>query len=922
MKTDIFLIYRYWKAHKNQLFRMLISIVILTVLLLVSILMVRTECRRTFEEYLYGKGASTYMYLDLSEEAYADMQTDELYESGGQVAIYGKMGNDANQYTCGAYLDENAADLEYLKLTAGRFPESAGEAAVYDYVIEDNYFTSDAESYLGVEITLQTYDFQEGSNWTGEQTGEETVKIVGIIETDDLRETKEYGSIWDVSYTQISMPIIYIYPEENTTPSYVYTMIKLKGDDILTEEKASQLEDFMMSYYDTYGAAPHTSVGYRTAAESVANYSVGSETTQTQIYTNDTMTVLQYFSVIAILISAISLFGIMFPVMESRMKSIHLLRTIGYSKRQVLRQLFLEWIWLLCSGLILGIVLGCGIYELILFVQNKWLGLSALHSYTAEWAVLQVTKNPFVVAILCTVCTFAIGYLLYFLRVRFFSKQRLHRRKKVRSFRKIQSTLSGRPFVKSMQVITLALVLATTSMCYSYYTISGKGDGYFTDDNFKGDLYYSYGGIQMNDNNVDICLYNTIQNTTGLAVLGDNGIPADTLDSISSIDGVETVWSVVLHNSFNAYYEKDDPDAPNEIRTYYAELAENADEELHPDERDYYQILARFGNDEVMEHLAQYVQEGEIGQYENGLTVVYYEKNGGMLSAYSIGDTVQTCVGTDSSDYATPVYHESEEVIEAIAVIPESAAEDEPMLYTIFDTGNTITFAAPQETAVTFGTYKENYDYTYITLADGVSESDVLPEIQALLDSSMQVKLQTLSACHADFRAYMIAQYASIFFVFFILILMSITGYYSLISMRLQSSQKNTAILRTFGMSEQAQRRNFFWHMIENTIGSIVLGSGIVYLLRWLLRTKYQAALDVFGYPDGDLLGADETVYAQVNQLEHTYLLNHEIFNAPVWKAILVSALALLVLSVIVTILIQHTKKAPILEQIADQTKE
>ena len=56
MKTNIFLIYKYWKANKIQFAKMITSVVILVVLMIVSVLMERTECRRAFENVLYGHG--------------------------------------------------------------------------------------------------------------------------------------------------------------------------------------------------------------------------------------------------------------------------------------------------------------------------------------------------------------------------------------------------------------------------------------------------------------------------------------------------------------------------------------------------------------------------------------------------------------------------------------------------------------------------------------------------------------------------------------------------------------------------------------------------------------------------------------------------------------------------------------------------
>lgn len=67
------------------------------------------------------------------------------------------------------------------------------------------------------------------------------------------------------------------------------------------------------------------------------------------------MTVIRYFSIIAVVISAISLFGILFSVMPERMKSLNLVRKIGCSKHRAAAIILTEWLFLLISGTALGI---------------------------------------------------------------------------------------------------------------------------------------------------------------------------------------------------------------------------------------------------------------------------------------------------------------------------------------------------------------------------------------------------------------------------------------------------------------------------------------------------------------------------------------------------------------------------------------
>ena len=922
MKTNIFLIYRYWKANKIQFAKMIISVVILVVLMIVSVLMERTECRRAFENVLYGHGIESYTFADLSEEAFAEMQSDELVEMIGRTAICGKLGNEYQQYTYGAYMDSCADELEYLKLAAGRFPSASGEVALYDYIIEDLFVTAEPTDYIGENITLSQYAFGDG-NATGELVDDITLKVVGVICTDLSRAQKEYGVGWigHIDFSIKSMPVIYLYSGDCniTEETSVYTMVKLYNHDILTQEQSDISFGFVMKYNEKYQIAPSSREGIISAAQSVANFAVGSEDIMAQIYQSDTMTVIKYFSVIAIAVSAISLFGILFSIMPERMKSLNLIRRIGCSKCRVAVVILMEWLFLLICGIAVGHAVGIALYELILLIQDRFMGLSPLRGYTAEWAVLQVTKNPFVSAIVCAVCMFALGYAVYF--IRFLGKKKQQRQtERVRPLNRILIKLSGNTFANVMQVLSLALVLFAAVMCYSYYTIDGKGSGYFTDSELNGSAYYSYANVDMRDSGTDICIYSAGSNTFGLSVIDDYGLPADTADKIASIDGVRDIRAYASNTAFNLFYPKDSKDVPPKISQFYAQLVDGADEMLHPDERKYYITGAKFGNEAFMDRLSDYVTEGKIGTYKNGLTMVFNEYEESSNYPYNIGDKVNSMAVNGSEVHQG---HDMEFIIEAVAVIPKEAMENDPIMYYSFCSFMGMEFAAPQETASLLDTYKENYDNIYISLDKGTDINAVTLQIRSLLDSSMGVKIQTITECDKAYRSSYIARFASIIVLFIILVLMAVIGYHSMISMRLQIGKSKIAVLRAIGLSERKWNRTFLLHIIFNTAISCVLGTGAVYMLRSLLNEKYNQALESFGYPNSDLFGASAEVYKQVNDLSSTYLLKYEIHNAPVLTPLIILSLALVILSAAIScILLQGNKNESIISQMNERTKE
>ncbi|MGN1100916.1 MAG: FtsX-like permease family protein, partial [Huintestinicola sp.] len=353
---------------------------------------------------------------------------------------------------------------------------------------------------------------------------------------------------------------------------------------------------------------------------------------------------------------------------------------------------------------------------------------------------------------------------------------------------------------------------------------------------------------------------------------------------------------------------------------FYVELLKDADEILCPDERNYYNIPAVFGNPTAMDKLSDYVTDGEIGTNKNGLTMVFYERDGISLYPYNIGDRVNSIALDGSLDHQG---HDMEFIIEAIAVIPETAKENAPITYSAFGFGNGLTFAAPQETAVFLETYKEKYNNAYISLDEGADIHSVTSQIQRLLDSSMKVKLQTINECDEAYRSSYIARFASVIVLFVILVLMAVIGYHSMISMRLQISKQKIAVLRAIGLSKRRWNKTFLLQNIFNTLVSCTIGTVLVYLFRFVISSKYDQALESFGYPESDLFGASAEVYKLVNDLNSTYLFEYEIQNAPVLLPLIVLSLSLVILSAVISFLLLHgNKNESIISQLSQRTKE
>ena len=576
----------------------------------------------------------------------------------------------------------------------------------------------------------------------------------------------------------------------------------------------------------------------------------------------------------------------------------------------------LEWGILLVSGVICGGVVGITVYEVILEIQSRFLRLPKLRGYTVEWCVQQITENPFVISVVCATGTFTLGYLLFYIYLHIKSR-RLIRRDRVRSFGRIKSVVSGIPFANIMQMLSVALILFAAVMCYAFCSMDGKGKGYFHNDDLDRDTYYTYGQLDMETSDVDICLYDQGSGITGGVLLTDTGLTEDGRKSIADMNEVKSIESFSTNDGFDIFYDRNDEDIPDGLWQAEVQFPEDTEEFYHADDRFYFNVPAIWLDDNGMRKLGKYVKEGSIGTHENGVACVEYEYDGMTAeSPYKIGDVMHTMTVNGKGEYKETV-----EIVDAIIVIPETTKESDPILYAGLGRASQYGYAivASQDTAVSIGMFKTCYDVTYISLSNRGDIDRVVSRFADILDSSMELRIRTIDECDKEYREAYISQYASTICLFFILLIMAAWGYWELVTMRYQNGRRNVAIMRALGMEKRSWNMMFIWHNIRNALVSCAVGAGMVYGMRWLLRYKYEQALNMFNWPETDLWNVDADVIKEVTRRQHVFLFDSEIFVVPVGRALVLIGTFLAVISTIITVLVIHKKKS---EEIIDDLAE
>lgn len=929
MFTDLYLIKKYWTHNKKQLMKVILSVVILAAMLVVTISIEKTERRREYDGYLHGHNACDLIFKDVPDKAYETLSNYPETERSSRVFIYGRLGIPGSSYIYGSYENDEAEALDYLPLTVGRLPRHSGEAAIYDHSLRDMFPGEDTEDLLDREITLEEYDLENN------KTGERSLRIVGVIKKHYNRRPIESYEFLDPNIIEVPMPMIFLSREDtqDMPAAYNYALVKIYGSEYETVEAYENWEAFELKCSKELGIEFAEEGGISVAASGVMRYQAGNPLYE-KVYDTDTTIIINYFCILAVIISAISLFGVLFTVMQERIKSLKLIKTLGYSNARLSRLLLIEWIILYITGFAAGIGAGVIIYELILFAQKSIWGLAPLQAFQSEWAVDQVTADPFLVAFICSFITFLAGYI--FLAVKFFvfGKNNSVSRKKERSLGRIKKLLSGDKFTNIIQISAFTLVIFTATAFYSFFSINGKGIdpiknpeyAILTRGELVGDSYYQYGGINMKRENIDHCIYSSgASGSNGpMIIVNDSGMTQEAINDIEKIDGLDEVCAYGRHLT-NIVYPEDNEERPAILNNFRVDLPEGMDVYGDLQNLSFYQLRMILCSSGAVNRLSEYVTEGEIGSVRNGITIVLSERNK-KAEIYKIGDTVSFMAVKASKDqWHIEESSEYEAVVEAIAVIPDYIPGTDSFDLSVFFDDRGVYIACTQDLGAE--TFQHCYDRTFIRYSDGYSPATLSKEIRSFIKPSMNVEYKNIEECTKEFNRSRIESFLSIIIVLIMLVVMTIVGYYSLIAVKVQKNKSNIAVMRALGLTKKRSRLMFIWNNLKNTLVSCIISGALICALRAFLSGKYNEAAAIYGqrYSTDEVLSYDKLIEIEQSgtELIKKYLLDYEMHKVPVLPFFIFVAVFLMIVTVLTAAMITRSElKNNLSDELADKGRE
>ena len=174
-------------------------------------------------------------------------------------------------------------------------------------------------------------------------------------------------------------------------------------------------------------------------------------------------------------------------------------------------------------------------------------------------------------------------------------------------------------------------------------------------------------------------IYSLNSGAGSIRVDRNTGITPDEARQLGEIAGITDVQCFATSVGFTLVYPQASENIPAPLLGTELEWYEGAEQVLPIFDYYYYETAAFFLNDTVISELKNYVTEGEIGQYKNGIAEIVFE---GKAPSFAVGETLQT-ISIDNQYTADVDIFEREAVVEAIVTIPESARESPPAMYEI-----------------------------------------------------------------------------------------------------------------------------------------------------------------------------------------------------------------------------------------------
>lgn len=897
---NFFLFKKYWSKHKGRLFSLILSIILFTGTAVFSVLNERTELRRQLHEMYNTYGDYAITVHNVTEEQDEKIREIPAFDRIGIISAVGTISTADKNYTIGSLENEEAENSLHIHLIEGHLPDQSGQIAMPEFIL--NQIAVNAG--IGDSITLEFEDLNNDKSSV-------TYELSGIIGGNLYRGDMEYISRNDGitvidNEVEYPTPSVYIYLGDTDELSKYYNyFISYADTSYFLHEDTDNIDK---AIEDIWEITNKISYGYK---KLIFDLMSGTDDNQDflTVAMSDNIKIIRITAVFMLIVAAISMFSGVMSIMPQRMESLRLLKSIGMSKKMLLKIFITEFIIFWIIGNALGIALGCTVHELIISLQNM-IGIPAYHGYFTEYIISQKTTSPFIMPL---VLSLIITFVSLIFPIKEINSMTYYKKNSAKIIHRKASTLSsafskmtGTRFLSALSCVSIVIVILSTVFGYCYYTESGKGTTYFSIGKENAEAaYYTVDGIDIKENNIDCAISANTPVADTLAVYDkEYGISNSEIQQLSSSAEVLS-WG--YYPAMTVIYDEN-TEAPKQIAQSVIPLNEGWEFYDEFKGNTVYDLSLILINDKMMDMLC--------GAASDDVILL----GNGNNFPYEVGDPVpmMTCLTDDKKHTRLDTMKRFDVKITKQLNLNNVNISENDILSNcgLFNFSNSYAIAMTTESAEKFGFYYPNYSSVMIRFNDNLNDK----EMRTYVDSAItkQARVFTIHELEHKARINALSSNANVIVLFVLLFILCIISIWNLLRMNVENNIAKFEIMHFLGLPIFKIKNMLIRNMMGVTVISSAVGVAISFICKIILTGKYdeyysllakqQDIIGNTGFPDvilglsSSFMEKTDTAYeitVRMEKLKDTFFLENEMWLPNLFIPLLVIC-AVIILSTLI----------------------
>ncbi|MDE6433207.1 MAG: ABC transporter permease [Lachnospiraceae bacterium] len=625
---------RYWKFHHGYTIALLSAIIISTMSMTIGIFLARSASQTNVEEKLDVCGNYDIVVQNIEKEQLNLLSEDQDIAKWGVILNGGTCQTDSSDALYFGAMDSKQAEIlfHYQPEKEGRYPEAVGEICGY----KSSFEALGTAAVLGNQFELELYDIE------GKSIGIKRFTIVGVLNdqkgaySNVMRKMEFLGGNQD----GVDFPEMFVYKDELPDKRTMSAMILCSSDQ----------NQYMVS--DSLRAKGIETLDGTRLSE-LASIAVVDYETEDDLYQKAHLAYNDFYSSyiipaflgIVLIVSFISVYGVMSRAMLEREKQLGLLRSIGMSRRGVRKLLFGEAAAFCLAGVAIGYGVGTLIYAVYVKMVNELGDVYIYSAFNAHPIAKAVSLNPYLFPwILGILFSLAAAVIPLLKEINLSPNEMLFPEKAAKTYHnqrklnnnRIVSKITGKKLSRDIGVIIVILITGWTFVFGAVFMLA------------KSDNDSAFAKEQLNEVSLMDADYSVSKDIydTMLANVQFNrhqeGISPEDMTKLQSSEDVAEVRGVIKLPGLKLLYKKDEIandiekaleelDISNNIKDFLRELDEKSRAAQGYETDDLlYRLPSVAVDSDILDNLDGYEISGKMDKkgMEDGSKVVIVEYSG------------------------------------------------------------------------------------------------------------------------------------------------------------------------------------------------------------------------------------------------------------------------------------------------------